>query len=154
MDKNKVKGIMKFNEVEKLFGTSDGEFFIDKNSAQNHALRLHGTKREKALNVFTVTAEEVGVTVESYEPTKEELNKEYDELFARYEKAETSVKEKDLAFKEATKKVEDAKGTDKEDAMIELVKKARTALKTVTTKKDNIFANLEKVEAKIEKFED
>ncbi len=47
--------IMKHNKVEKLYLTSDGQFFLDENPAKNHSIKEHGNSRKKALKVTTVT---------------------------------------------------------------------------------------------------
>ena len=155
MDKNKAKEVMKFNKVEKLYHTSDGMFFIEKNSAQNHAIKEHGAKREKALKVEIVTASSLGLegakkSKDTSKITKEELQKQYDELFEKYENAEASVKEKGIAFNTAKQEAAKAKGTDKEAEMSELEKKSGAVLKSATTKKDNLFVALEELEAKLE----
>lgn len=55
--KKEAKALMKHNKAEKLYMTADGKFFLVENTANNHSLREHGRKREKALKVTKVTAD-------------------------------------------------------------------------------------------------
>jgi len=154
--KNKAIELMKHNKVDKLYYASDGNFFIDENSANNHALREHGAKRKKALKVEIVKLSDLTEVDEpdNSEPTKEELQAKYDELFEKYEKAEKLKIEKTEALKLAEQELEKAKGTESEAENIELVKKANTAFKTAETKANNLASALEDVETTIENFED
>lgn len=53
--KETAKEIMKKNKVNKLYMTSDGQFFLTDNPAQNHALKEHGKARVTKLKVTEVT---------------------------------------------------------------------------------------------------
>ena len=71
-----AKEIMKHNKVNKLYMTSDGTFFLTKNTANNHSLRNAGKKREKALKVETITTEMLNKQkVEETQKAKEQDSK-------------------------------------------------------------------------------
>jgi len=53
--KHEAQSIMKHNKVNKLFMTSDGQFFLVENSANNHAKKEHGNPRKKNLGLTKVT---------------------------------------------------------------------------------------------------
>jgi len=59
--------LMKRNKVETLFKTSDGNLFVSKNVAENHAWRdVNGMKREKTLLIEPIEKSDL----EKSEPEK------------------------------------------------------------------------------------
>jgi len=132
--------LMEFNKVDKLYHTSDGEFFLTENSANNHALREHGKMRKTALKVEEVKAEQLGLKKETgASKSKEELEAEYDILFEKTEKAKA-------AFEKAEELAKAAKGSDKEKETEKQLKEAEKELKKLT-------GELEKIEKAIENAE-
>jgi len=148
--KNKAAELMKHNKVEKLYLTSDGNFFLTKNAANNHALREHGKIREKALKVSAVKASDVGLADDT--KSVDELMKEYEVLS---EKKDAAVKEM-LAKKEAKVFAEkDLKDANKEqkEAKEKSLKDAETAFKEAEKAVEKLNESLEKLEEEIDKTE-
>lgn len=56
-EKKEIQELLKLNRTDKLWKTEDGVYFLNENSAKNHALREHGKMREKSLKVALITAD-------------------------------------------------------------------------------------------------
>ena len=153
-NKNRILEIMKEQKATVVFVTSDDQFFISKNHAQNHAVRKHGKLRDKPLKIEEVTAADVSIEPETSELAKEKLQGKYDELFEKHENAVNFTEGKQAAFDITKKEAEEAKGTDKEAEKNEAEKKAGIVLKGSKTKAENLAEALKEIETAIEEFED
>ena len=149
---NKAAEIMKHNKVDKLYHTSDGQFFLDENSANNHAIRIHGAKRDKKLNVSEIKASDVGLEIPKTEKTAEDLMKEFEVLSAEKDKAVKDLLTKKEAKVSAERDLKEAKEKQKPEKE-EALKKAEAALNEAEEKVNELDERLANLEEEIDKTE-